>query len=318
MGEFQRIGRIQHLFSAMTGPYVQLGIGDDAAVLSCPRGGRLVWTIDSSVEDVHFRRDWLSEGDIGWRSFHAAVSDIAAMGAKPVGALSALELPAHLGDAPLQRLLQGQADAAVSLACPVIGGNLARSAKLTVTTTVLGRTQDRVLTRSGASVGDEIWLVGDVGLAAAGLSCLMSGRRLLRGSAVERCIAAWRRPVALIARGRALVGRASSAIDVSDGLVGDARHLAQASGVGIELDLDSIEGFMCPELHSVAETLASTALNWALYGGEDYALLATGQAAARPRWARRIGEIVEGRGVWGMSRHAVRQRLRTGFDHFAG
>jgi thiamine-monophosphate kinase len=314
LSEFERIARISALFATRIHSQVKVGIGDDAAVLRRGKGD-LVWTVDSSVEGVHFRRDWLKDQDIGWRSFHAAVSDLAAMGAKPIGALSALELPKDYDERSLMRLLQGQKDAANALGCPIIGGNLASAASVAVTTTVLGQTTHALL-RSGARVDDELWLVGELGLAAAGLACLMDASRKPWGSAVERCVAAWRRPEALIRRGRALLGRAHAAIDISDGLVGDAEHIAESSRVAVELNVDVLADLLRPELRNVAEQLSLSAIEFALHGGEDYALLATGPRSRRPRWASPIGRVVAGRGVWGTSREKGRQRLRSGFDHF--
>jgi thiamine-monophosphate kinase len=313
-GEFERIARIRSLFSVHASRQVKVGIGDDAAILSGIRGD-LVWTVDSCVQDVHFRFGWLSEKDVGWRSFQAAASDLAAMGASPVAALSALELPRSYEDRAVVGLLQGQKDAATMLGCPMVGGNLSSAKVVSITTTVLGQTKEALL-RSGACVGDELWLVGEVGLAAAGLHWLMVGAPVRRGSATECCVTAWRRPEALIGRGRALLGRAHSAIDISDGLVGDAQHIAESSHVAIELDVDALGQLLRPELRQVAQSLSRSAIDLALFGGEDYALLATGPRSRRPRWANPIGRVVAGRGVWGITRATGRQRLRRGFDHF--
>jgi thiamine-monophosphate kinase len=313
-GEFERIARIRSLFALPASRQVKVGIGDDAAIL---RGidGDLVWTVDSCVQDVHFRFDWLGAKDVGWRSFQAAASDLAAMGAKPVAALSALELPRSYDDRSVARLLSGQKAAATMLGCPIVGGNLSSAGVVSVTTTVLGQTK-RALLRSGARVGDELWLVGDVGLAAAGYHWLTVAAQRRRERVADCCVTAWRRPQALIGRGRALIGRAHSAIDVSDGLVGDAQHIAESSQVAIELDVDAVAGLLRPELRRVAELLSRSAIDLALYGGEDYALLATGPRSRRPRWANAIGSIVAGKGVWGISRASGRKRLKRGFDHF--
>lgn len=314
LGEFERILRIGKLFATSGAKLVKVGIGDDAAVLR-PSRSDLVWTVDSSVQDVHFRLGWLSEVDIGWRSFHAAASDLAAMGARPVGALSALELPKRFAEDALLRLLQGQRDASKTLGCPIIGGNLAAAKALAITTTLLGRTKQALL-RSHARVGDEVWLIGDVGLAAAGLACLAGKARRRRGSAVECCVAAWRRPAALIDRGRALVGRAHAVIDVSDGLVGDAQHIAESSQVRIELDAEALNELLKPELRDVAKMLSRPAIDFALFGGEDYALLATGLSSRRPRWARRIGKVVPGKGIWWSKKGISCRQLKRGYDHF--
>lgn len=291
---------------------VRLGIGDDAAILS-PPPGKLVWTVDACVEGTHFERSLLSLEDVGWKSFHAAASDLAAMGAAPVAALSALELPRGFSRDELDELASGQAAAAKAARCPVVGGNMARAEKLAVTTTLLGRAY-APLTRAGARPGEELWLVGEVGLAAAGFALLRSRRRQPRSAAVERCVRAWRRPQALLKRGPALVGRASAAIDVSDGLGGDVAHLGRESGVKVVIEAKALEAALAPELVSVAAWLAKAALEFALYGGEDYALVAAGPSARRPKFARRIGRVERGRGAF-LESATTRLRLGAGFDH---
>lgn len=289
-----------------------LGIGDDAAVLGA-RGTTLVWTIDGSVEGVHFARRWLSLHDIGWRALHAAVSDIAAMGARPVAALCHLVLPASLSSTELRRLGAGQAAAARELACPVLGGNVSSGPQLELATTVLGElpARQRALTRAGARPGDEIWVVGRLGFAAAGLRALEQGRAL-RG-ALRACGRAWRCPRALIDEGLGLRGRATACIDVSDGLVGDATHVARASGVALVFDRDRLDVVSEP-LRPAADQLGLDVLELVLFGGEDYALLATGPSKKRPPFAQPIGRVEAGEGVW-LAEAKRRRRLRGGFQH---
>jgi thiamine-monophosphate kinase len=320
-GEFERIAWIQHLLELpvkdrRTLSNIQVGIGDDAAVLRVNRGN-LVWTVDSSIEDVHFKQGWLDARDIGWRSFQAATSDLAAMAATPLAALSALELPKSLTDRTLMQIVQGQNEAAECLRCPIVGGNMASAQKIAITTSVLGQASKPPL-RSNAKVGDELWLIGDVGLAAAGLACLMKNSPRRRGSAVDACIAAWRRPKALIEQGQTLRGRAHAAIDISDGLVGDAAHIAESSRVALHIDMDALSETLSPELCRVAERFNRSALSFALYGGEDYALFAAGPGTRRPPAARVIGRVLDGEGVWGFAQKRAPSRLMRGFDHFQG
>lgn len=295
---------------------IEIGIGDDAAVLRS-RGQRLVWTVDTCVEGVHFRRDWLGLADVGYRSLQAAASDLAAMGARALGALSSVVVPSSLVPAELDELASGQAEAAASLGCPVIGGNLARGGELSVTTSVLGEAR-RVLARSGASPGEELWLVGDVGLAAGGLEMLRRTRAVRNPGAARACLAAWRRPQALLARGQQLVGRATAAIDVSDGLSGDARRLAEASSARILIDEALLRAALRRELEQLARELGVDPLELALRGGEDYALLATGKAARRPSFASRIGRVERGSGVFLSRTSGSSTPLGEGFDHFRG
>src|SRR3954462_12130602 len=169
--EFAAIAQLEALFRGQS-PLVELGIGDDAAVLR-PRG-RLVWTVDTAVEHVHFERRWLTLGELGWRSFQAAASDVCAMAGQPLVALSSVIFPAAFSSAQLQQLARGQRAAARALGCQIVGGNLSRGAELSITTSVLGSAKQPLL-RSGARAGDELWLLGEVGLAAAGLCLLQRG-----------------------------------------------------------------------------------------------------------------------------------------------
>lgn len=293
-----------------------VGIGDDAAVLKSLREP-LVWTIDTAVEGVHFLRGWLSLEQIGDRSFHAAASDLAATGARPVAALSNLTVPRTSDGRTAVAIARGQARAARALRCPMIGGNLSRGSEISVTTTVIGTT-GRPLLRTGARPGDELWLVGDIGLAGAGrewLSRRSSGHA--RGG-VATCVAAFRSPRARIREGLTLVGRAHAAMDISDGLAVDARRLAEASGVRVVIVEQDLSSTLRPELLRVSGTLGIPALELALYGGEDYALLATGPAARRPRGAKVIGRIEKGRGTVLVGGGGQQRVLGPGFDHFRG
>jgi thiamine-monophosphate kinase len=324
VGEFQAIRLLRGLLERGRRPGIAVGIGDDAAVLS-GRRSRLVWTVDACVQDVHFDLRWLTLEDVGWRSLQAAASDLAAMGAKPLGALSALVLPTWVGAREIAALGRGQAEASADLGCPVVGGNITRGSELGITTTVLGEAES-VLLRAGARVGDQVWLVGDVGLAAAGLDLVRDhparrrGRRSRRSeagaAACDLCVRAWRRPRALLSRGRALGSRASAAIDISDGLCGDAQQMASSSGVRVVIEAPALARALRPELTVVASLLGRSALSLALEGGEDYSLLATGDPSERPRWARRIGRVEPGLGAVledPSTGHTV--PLRGGYDH---
>lgn len=311
--EFQRIARIERLLgttASANGSLLELGIGDDAAVLR--PGGRVVWTVDAQVDNVHFDRRWLTFEDVGYRSFQAAVSDLAAMGARPLAALSSLALPVSLKDRELDALVRGQAEAANQSGCPIVGGNLSKGGELSITTTALG-CAERPLLRSGARAGDELWLVGEVGMARAGLLALMRARppRKLRS-----CIQAWRRPRALCDEGRALVGRARAALDVSDGLAGDAHHMAEASGVRLIFDAAALRATFSKEFATAAAELGVDALDLALRGGEDYALLCAGPARRRPPFARPVGHVETGNGVY-LERDGNRKKLSGSFDHFS-
>jgi thiamine-monophosphate kinase len=315
LGEFSAIELLARLLrSSVEADSIELGIGDDAAILRVG-SEHLVWTVDASIEGVHFDRRWLTLRDVGWRSFHAAASDLAAMAARPLAALSSLTLPSGFNRAELTALGRGQAEAARSLSCPVIGGNIARGSELGITTTLLGIAK-HPLRRSGAREGDELWLVGGVGLAAMGFRLLARGSGQL-SLAERRCVRAWQRPRALVEEGQRLARCAHAAMDVSDGLAGDAAHLARASGVRVEIDGALLEAALPKELSLSARRSGLRALDVALAGGEDYALLAAGPSKKRPPCARCIGKIVAGRGVFIVHANGEREALGPGFDHLA-
>jgi thiamine-monophosphate kinase len=312
--ELARVDDLAERFAVPVDASIVRGIGDDAAVLDpgARGGGRLVWTVDVQVEGVHFRQDLASWKDVGWRSFMAAASDLAAMGAAPWCALSALVLSEAVDDDALAALSGGQLDASREVGAPVVGGNLSRGGEVSITTTLLG-TCARALERT-AHAGDGIWVAGELGLAAAGLAALE--RRFDESDPdVARAVLAWRRPRARIADGLAMAPVARGAIDVSDGLAQDLARVAVASSVRAILDEESLRAHVEPPLAALASRLGVAALDLALHGGEDYALVA---ASERPiDGFRRIGEVRAGTGLVLRSPTGERPLEPRGFDHFA-
>jgi thiamine-monophosphate kinase len=315
-GELTRVAALRKRF-ARDAAGVCVGIGDDAAVLALA-GGATVWTVDAQVEGTHFRTSWASWEDIGWRSFMAAASDLAAMGAEPSFALSALVLAPSVDDEALDALARGQAAAADAISAPIVGGNLARGTETSITTTLLGHAQTPIV-RSAAKTGDGIWLAGPVGLAGAGLAAVEGKVQdaHMQNAHVAACLKALRKPVARIEEGRALSGVAHAAIDVSDGLAHDAWQLAEASNVSLVLEASAILWAAGDDLALAAPLLGRDALDLALHGGEDYALLATSPSPL-PGFVR-IGTVMDA----GESRlvltttDGTRPLAPRGFDHFA-
>lgn len=313
--ELELIESLSRTLGQGRGAGVELGIGDDAAVLRVGKE-RLVVSVDDQVEGVHFDLRWLGAADVGYRALQAAASDLAAMGARPLGAVASLHVPRGFPASELGKLARGQAQAARQLACPLVGGNIARGPLLSVTTTVLGLVE-RPLLRSGARPGDELWLLGDVGLARAGLLLhqqRLAVPRMLRGVAAA-ARKAWARPLALIADGRLLRGRARAVIDVSDGLAGDAAQLARASRVKAVINAGLLAACMPEPLAQLADLLGEPATTLALRGGEDYALLCAGPKARRPARAKLVGRIERGRGTEIELQTGQRFALGPGFDH---
>lgn len=267
-------------------------IGDDAAVLAADERDSVL-SVDVAVEGVHFRRDLLGLGDLGWRSFMAATSDLAAMGAAPRAALLSLILPASMSDEETLELVDGVAEAADAVDMAVVGGNISAGGELSITTTVLGGAGATTLSRVGARVGDGIYVTGAPGSAALGLRWLLDEKVSNDDPLAAPFVRSWRRPRARLEEGAHLVGLASAAIDISDGLLQDLCHLLRASDVGAELsagDLPREDSF-----DELARRLDADPLEMILSGGEDYELLFTADGEPPSLlFATRIGQITEG------------------------
>jgi thiamine-monophosphate kinase len=290
------------------------GLGDDTALLRLG-GTTLAVSMDLSLEGVHFQTAWLSFEEIGWRATAAALSDLAAEGAKPVGILVSLGLPGReTGDEggvePGPEIMAGVAAAAKHVGTKVLGGDLVRSERYIVDVCVLG-TALRPVRRSGARRGDSVWVTGTLGGAALALQGFRSGHS--PAGALRRRFA---RPEPRIAAGRWLARHGARAmIDISDGLAADAGHLAAASGVAIELELERIP---CWSGAAPRDAIAS---------GEEYELLVVLPRSFTDRSARAfthanglalspIGRCTVGSGVRLLDGgRAV--PVPEGFDHFA-
>lgn len=260
---------------------VRVGIGDDAAVLDSPREALVVST-DAVVEDRHFRLAWMTLADVGYRATMAALSDLAAMGARPLAVVAAVTFPGGTEEAALRELFQGQSEACAAAGVPLVGGNLSSGPSWSIATTVLGETNAPLL-RRGARPGDRVWVAGALGLAALGREALAAGM-----AAPDGALLAFRRPRARIDEGLAARDRATAAIDVSDGLVQDLEHVARASGVEIALDGKAVVQAGGPELAAHPD-----GLRLALGGGDDYALVVTAPERPGEGFAP-IGEVRAG------------------------
>jgi thiamine-monophosphate kinase len=311
--ERERIEQIRRRLSVFGSAEVQLGIGDDCALLR-PSAQAQAVSVDAQVEHVHFTRELLAPEDIGWRALTCAVSDLAAMGARARAAFVAMNVPAYLPDAELYAIADGFAAAQREHGCAVAGGNLAAGRELSITTTVIGDAPATPVTRAGAKPGDVLYVTGTLGGAALGLHALRAGRPEL----APACVARFRRCVARLREGTALASVASAAIDVSDGLLSDLGHVARASAVGFELELPRLP--TDAELGPGCAALGLDPLALALAGGEDYELLFTAPAAAAPRLGTRIGTATSDPGIRlrDASGRLVEPPGNPGFDHFRG
>ena len=308
--EFDRIRGIVRLLGDRAA-----GLGDDCGLI---REGDEFFALstDVSVERVHFRLDWISLEEVGWRATAAALSDLAAEGAEPVGLLSAVTMPSDAQESELLELMAGVGAAARLAHAPVLGGDLCTGPVWSVAITVVGRTRAPI-TRAGAQPGDRLWVTGALGGARAALE---AWRRNEQPAPEAR--ARFAHPEPRIAAGRWLVRHGAHAmIDLSDGLGGDAPHLAAASGVQVEIDLETLP--ISDAVSAEAERLRVPPGQFAAEAGEDYELL----VALPPRFEgseafgrecgiglTRIGTVGEGSGARFIS--AGQAIDLKGFDHF--
>jgi thiamine-monophosphate kinase len=311
LNEFELIDRFTRLLP-LRGEGVRLPVGDDAAVLAPPRREELVATVDEVVEGVHFDARFTPQ-DVGWKALAVNLSDLAAMGARPLWALVALAVPPGT---PARRLLgvaRGIGACARQHGLAVVGGNVTRAPALALTITAVGAVpRGRALTRGGARPGDVLVASGTFGDAALGLAP-RAGPALRRRQ---------RRPTPRLALGRALLPLARAAIDVSDGLVQDLGHLCAASGVAADVLAEEV-----PRSPAYRRAVAGTPapLAPALAGGEDYELLAavpSARVGAARRAAARagtpltvIGRFRRGAGVRLIGPDGRALPLPAGHDH---
>lgn len=314
--EFELIER--HLADLLPlGENVRRGIGDDCAVVSVPAGRELAVSIDTLNAGVHFPHA-TDARDVGWKALACGLSDLAAAGADPDWCTLALTLPEG-DEAWLAGFAEGFADLARAHGISLAGGDTTGGGTLSVTVQVAGTVPAGAgLSRRGARPGDRVYVSGFPGEAAAGLAALLEGA----GGIDPRLIERLNRPVPRVALGRALRGRASACIDLSDGLAADAEHVARASGVAICLDASSL-----PVSDALAARAGDRAIDHVLGGGDDYELCFTLPAAVTPDpdWTADgtvpltcVGVVEEGTGVY--LRHADggdRERLSgRGYRHF--
>jgi len=307
-GEFDLIRAMRERWGALAA-----SIGDDAATLRVPRGEQMVISTDTALETVHFQRDWLSYREIAYRAVTGALSDLAAMAATPQGLLTALQLPAEARTRLLD-LADGIADAARSANTVILGGNLSRGDVLGITTTVVGSAFSP-LSRAGARPGDLLYVTGALGGPAAALRALGAGAAPA-ASLRER----FARPVARLAQARWLAARgAIAAIDISDGLAGDSTHLAAASGVVIEIQIERVPVF------------DGATVDDAIAGGEEYELLLVARTPLpEAEFAKQfslsltpIGRVTATTGREGnaepvrFTRRGERVAVPSGYDHFS-
>ena len=307
MGEF---GLIQRVTSRLgTAPTTLVGPGDDAALVRAA-DGRVLATSDILVEGRHFRTDWATATDIGHRAAAANLADIVAMGGRPTALLVALCMPRDTDPRWAEQLADGLAAECEMVGAAVVGGDLSASQIITIAVTALGDLGGRPpVLRSGAKPGDVVAMAGRIGQAAAGYTVLSRGFR-----SPKALVEAYRRPAVPYWAGPAGADLGATAmIDVSDGLLADVGHIAEASGVGIDIRRDVFD--ITQPMRDAASAMGVDPYTWVLAGGDDHPIVATfpPTVGLPDRWLV-VGQVKQGAGV------TVDGRLHTdgptGWDHF--
>lgn len=299
---------------------VVLGIGDDGAVIRPGaslglRSPDVIAVADAMIEGVHFERRWAPARAVGEKLVNVNVSDVAAMGGRPEWALLTCSFPGELPLDWARGFLEGAAEACRVHGLSIVGGDMTGSrGPIALSLTVCGSAAGRVLTRSGARSGDDVYVTGPLGGAGLGLRALMSGAP--DPATVPDSVRRQLTPEARVGLGQLLAGspQVGACMDLSDGLAMDAVRLAAASGLAIEVELDTLP--LSDELRALAP---EAALRLALHGGEDYELLFT-CAGEPPIPAQRIGRALPGAGITLLWRGAPWVQASGddshGFDHF--
>ncbi len=322
LGEFGLIERIRRAMPAGRG--VRIGIGDDAAWVGHPAGSSLV-TADLLVEKVHFNLKWISLYELGYKSLAVNLSDIAAMGGVPAYAILSLGIPGNFDSNQIDEFYRGVKALARKSRVAIVGGDTNIADSLIVSVCVIGHPPLRPIRRSGAKVGDDIYVTGTLGDSALGLKLLRQGKGRLKGQNFAKLIARHHRPTPRLSAGSLLAkeGLATAMIDVSDGLLQDLGHICRASDVGAVVFNNQLP--LSPAYRVLA---GKDSTIHALSGGEDYELLFCARPKNRdrveklPRRAHlritRIGTCAAAnRGIHVVERSGKRLFIRaTGHDHF--
>ena len=307
VGEFALIERITAGLGA-SGPVV-LGVGDDCAVLRT--AGDVAVSTDTMVENVHFRRDWSSAGDVGRKAVAACVSDAEAMGAAPIGLVMSLAVPAETPSQWVEEFAAGVREECANAGVQLVGGDTTSATQIVVTATVIADLGGlKPVTRAGARPGQVLAMAGRLGWAAAGVAVLGRGFRSPRAVVV-----AHRVPEPPYGEGRvAAEAGATALIDVSDGLLADLGHIARASGVTLDVATAALE-IAEPQKAVAAAIGGGDPLLFQLTGGDDQALVGAFDADRVPAGWRVIGRVLAG-GPQVLVDGAEWDGPTTGWQHF--
>ena len=301
------VERLRELFQTSFAQGVEVGIGDDAAVISASNN-KLVATLDIAIEDVHFKSLWSSPFQIGAKLTTANLADLFSMGATPKYLLVGAAISEVNNSEVITELAQGIRSVADKFEVSVIGGDLSKSEKMSLSITALGEMAKDPITRSGASAGDLIYLSALPGLSAAGLAILERGldrpKYVVQAHLNPKLVAPMK-----------LIEVASAMSDISDGLVSDARNIARASKVDLNFDTSALEASPdFKDLGELATELGVDVYDWILSGGEDHFFIATvPEKYADKNLGLQVGKVVAGSGLIMIDGE---QTQRAGYQHF--
>lgn len=328
LGEFGLIDQIAGLFGGgKSGDGV--GIGDDCAVLPYSEGRSLLVTTDLLIEERHFRRDWISAKDLGYKSLAVNLSDISAMGGKPLYAFLSIGLPEDLPLEWIEQFFRGTHKLASEHNVRLMGGDTTKSSgPMVINYTILGEIKTKnLLWRSAAEPGDRIAVLGKLGESGAGLSLLME-EKTSYNSTEQQLINSHNRPQLYVDEAQYLASSsaAHAMIDLSDGIQSDAGHIANKSDVNMQIDVERIP--ITPDLNQICDTYSWNPIELALSSGEDYGLLFTvsgkNEENLRKRFKEKfgyeftiIGKVKKGPAELKLTKYGKTFDLgKSGFDHF--
>lgn len=308
--EYKLLSKIDKSCSKSINQWFIKTIGDDCAV-RIAGSNTLLFSADTLVEDVHFRRDFMSLQEIGYKAAMVNISDIAAMGGTPDSLLIQLVFPQGTPESDVEALYEGLGLAVSEFNCPIVGGDLSKGPCWMIAVTITGRASERILYRDGAQVGDLVWVSGTPGLSALGLEKLFDGEKSRENCAIIKHV----KPIPRIELGKILAkdSAVTSMLDISDGVAKEALTVAKESEVGMEL-------FLPVDIKKVlnSEVPKSNPVEYFLNGGEDYELFFTASKEFVPPKGfelHKIGIVTEGHQLYFSDGGSKSEITAGGWDH---
>jgi len=326
IGEFRVISSIRSDLKDFQKEVI-VGIGDDTAAIKVSGEKLLLFTSDSLVEDVHFKWDYTSPFQVGWKALVVNISDVAAVGGNPTHCLVSLALPSDTERNLVREVYRGLKKAASKYRVGIVGGDTVRAPSFIITVSLLGEVKrENIVLRSGAKPGDLIYVTGQLGSSGAGLACLKAPNWKVKPEIRQFLIEKHLMLSPRLVEGQKIASSqiATSMIDLSDGLASDLHRLAEESKVGAVLWEDEFPTALATE--QLAKVMGKSLLEWILYGGEDYELLFAVPPNKKEKLRQTlgfphtlIGEIVDrDQGIYLKKRGGNRTKIEDrGYNHFS-